>query len=189
MKKRINLLTKQIEYRGLEAFFQALRIYILVFFGIFIVAFSLVFFFLYKQSVANRKLQIEKADLLQYLVSQKEAEAKFVYFNSKYSQIKNYLKNDVNFEPYYKLLNDSLKLASPEPELENLKIDKKKAFSFDLNFSNMENLLVFLKFAESKKFINNFEKLTLIGFSIDQKTKQKASSYQLLFEGTFKEIL
>ncbi len=188
MRKRINLLTKQIEYKGYEKFFQILRVYLIGFFGIFLVLFGIVYVLLFSQNSQKQKLLADKENLIQYLNQQREVEAKFMYFDSKYSQLKNYLRNDVNFEPYYKILNDSLKLASPEPELENLKINEKRVFSFDLNFSGIDNILVFLKFAETEKFLQNFEKLTLIGFNFEQTGQEKGTNYQLKFEGIFKKI-
>ena len=189
MKKRINLLTKQVEYKSLEKIFKHLRIYIGVFFIVFLIYFSVIFFLLLRQNIEKQKLISQKAELLTYLADQKEAEAKFIYFDSKYKQIKNFLKNDVNFEPYYKILNDSLKLASPEPELQDLKINEKREFNFDLSFSSVENILVFLKFAENDRFLSNFDALTLSDFNYEQSGKENETSLQLHFKGVFKKIL
>ncbi len=103
----------------------------------------------------------------------------------KQKQISLYLKNDVNFFPYYNLLNDSLKSSSPEAQLDSVLIDRSKEADFSVAFVDFPSLLSFLKFAESEVFLKNFTDLSLKGFNLGT---QQNKSLKLTFNGIFKDI-
>jgi len=183
MRKRINLLTKQKKYLQEEKLFYYLRIasYItaVIFFIFFIV--NLLFLAQNKKNLDLKKK--EKEMYLQFLLKNKEVEAKFVYFQNKSSQVKNILKNDVNFYPYYILLKESLKYASPEPVIESISINKDRTTSFVLGFDSTSQLLVFFKLAESPEFLKNFSELSLHQFSLEENKEVK--NYKLGLLGKF----
>ncbi len=185
MKNRINLLSKQERYLRLETFFQMLRLGILVL-GIVVFLIDVVFFgFLIAQRKQLDSVSSEKKKVLDYLVANKEAEAKYVYFRNKENQISTFLKNDVHFFPYYNVLNASLNSASPPARLDSLIIDKTKEVEFAVGFEDFPALTSFFKFAETNAFLDNFTELKLNGFNI---TKQGKSIYLLGFKGKFKEL-
>lgn len=194
MKKRINLLTKHEKYRTIEEVFQKLRWLLGLLTGGFFVAYAFLFLFLSQQRTKINTLLAEKQTLLGFLLQNKEVEAKFIYFSGKYKQLNSILKDDVNFYPYYNLLNESLKSASPTPSLSSLVINKDKTTTFTLTFDDLNSLVSFLKFTESDVFVKNFSELTLISFASDQKSINKSTvsknlNYKLDFKGKFKEVL
>lgn len=185
MKNRINLLSKQEKYLRLESLFQTFRIGILVV-GLTVFFIDIIFFaILIRQKKQLDSISAEKRKVLDFLVANKEAEAKYVYFRNKENQISTFLKNDVRFFPYYNLLNDSLNSASPPARLDSVIIDKTKEVEFVVGFDDFSALTSFFKFAETNIFLDNFIELKLNGFNI---AKQGKSIYQLGFKGKFKEL-
>lgn len=183
MKKRINLITKQKKYLQEEKLFYYLKISTYIIFAIFFVCIAVNLSFLVKSKKNLELKKKEKEMYLQFLLKNKEVEAKFVYFQNKSSQIKNILKNDVNFYPYYTLLKDSLKYASPEPVIESIVINKDRRTTFMLGFESTQQLLAFFKFAESPEFLNNFSELSLHQFSLEERKEVK--NYKLGLVGKF----
>lgn len=185
MKKKINLLSKQKKYIKLERVFQVLRICILVS-GITVFLLDIIFFsLLLQQKKQLDSLTSDKNKLLEFLVANRKEETSFAYFRNKQKQIATYLKNDVNFFPYYNLLNDSLKSSSPEAQLDAVVIDKTKDVDFVVVFADFTSLLSFFKFAESDSFLKNFTNLNLKRFDLGNKDNK---NYKLSFKGVFKDI-
>jgi len=183
MKKRINLLIKQKKYLQEEKLFYYLKISTYVIFAIFFISFIFNTLFLIQNKKNLDLKKKEKEMYLQFLLKNKEVEAKFVYFQNKSSQVKNILKNDVNFYPYYSLLKESLKYASPEPVIESISINKDRTTTFVLGFDSTSQLLVFFKFAESPEFLKNFSELSLHQFSLEENKEVK--NYTLGLIGKF----
>ena len=185
MKRRINLLSKQEKYLKLEELFSKLRFVILIM-GVIVFIADIVFFAILigqKKDLDNRLN--EKKSLLQFLVANKEVEAKFVYLRNKETQIATDLKNDVNFYPYYNLLNNSLKSSSPAASLDYVTIDKTKEVDFTVGFTDFSALSSFFKLAESDNFLKNFTILNLEGFNT---VSQGQKGYSLNFKGKFIEL-
>lgn len=159
-----------------------MMVMIIIFFVILIPSFIIVA----QQNNQLNGLLEEKKSLLEYLNQNKEVEAEFVYFRNKESQLNGIINQDVNFLPYYNLLTDSLKQASPSPLLDAIVITKDRTVNFTLRFSDTNSITSFLRFAESDKFLNNFSQLVISQFGIE--LKKGSSNYQLLLLGKFNPI-
>ncbi len=193
MKKGINLLTKQKKYQNIEKLFRSLKIGIVLMTGIFLIIDAVSLFQLFSQNQTINSLDLQKASYLQTLTQNKEVEAQFVYFVSKEKQISNILKNDVNFYPYYSILNASLSSSSPAATLQKLIINTDKTTEFTVGFNDFASLLNFLKFSESDFFLKSFTQLHLTNFTINSKQNSpnlptQLNNYTLNFSGTFKQI-
>jgi len=184
MKKGINLLKTQKRFIHLENFFSKIKGGTILIFFIFLTTYLVFYYLLFLQKQKIDGLVSQKKVLLDFFLQNKEVEAKFVYFRNKQKQISNILKEDVNFFPYYNLLKESLKQVNVEAQLDSVVIDKSKSVSFSLSFNNYSGLLSFLKFAESDDFLENFNQLSLINFSRDDKQTQR-NDYKLNFSGKF----
>jgi len=187
MKKHINLITRQRKYYQADAVIRYLRIVITVLGAVFIAVNLIFFVILYREQNSVEVLLNEKKNLLDYLIKNKEGEARFIFFNTKEKQVATILKGDVNFYPYYNLLSDSLKRASPEGELQALILDKNREVSFTIGFEDYPSLISFFKFMETNEFLKNFTDLTLQ--SVDVGKAKEKNSYVLNLKGTFMEIL
>ena len=186
MKKGINLIIKQKKYLRYENFFRALRVILLgltIFFSITLIS---LFAFLFIKNRQLEQLMLEKKNLLNFLSKNKEVEAEFAYFHNKQNRLITILNQDVKFLPYYNLITDSLKSASPEPKLDTIIINKDRSINFTLIFNDANSVIPFLKFAESDQFVNNFSQLIISEFSIT--SEKDSQSYQLGLVGKLNPI-
>ena len=186
MKKGINLIIKQKKYLRYENFFRALRVILLgltIFFSITLIS---LFVFLFIKNRQLEQLMLEKKNLINFLSKNKEVEAEFAYFHNKQNRLITILNQDVKFLPYYNLITDSLKSASPEPKLDTIIINKDRSINFTLIFNDANSVIPFLKFAESDQFVSNFSQLIISEFSIS--SKKDSQSYQLGLVGKLNPI-
>lgn len=184
MKRGINLLKGQKKYIDLDALIKQLKIAIAFIIIIFLVSYAFFYTILLSQRQKIDDLSLQKKAILEFLLKNKQVEAKFVYFRNKEKQLSDILKDDVNFVPYYTLLKDSLKSTTPEAKLQSVVVDKSKAVNFLVNLENYSSLISFLRFAESDEFLKNFNQLILSGFSSSSEIK----NYQLGFRGSFVQL-
>lgn len=182
MKKRINLLVKQEKYVRLEHSLNNLKWILLFLVIIFVGCYAVMTFLLFRQKGVIDNLSQDKKILLEFLLVNDKTEAKFVYFRSKENQLSDILKEDVNFYPYYQLLDNTLKTTAPLALLEAVAINKERETVFTLSFPDPNSMLTFFKFAESDEFLENFNQLILSQFS---QTQLEGQNYQLIFKGTF----
>ncbi|MBI4009079.1 hypothetical protein HY357_02505 [Candidatus Roizmanbacteria bacterium] len=150
-----------------------------------LVAYAFFYGILLRQKQKIDNLSTQKKDILEFLLANKETEAKFVYFRNKHKQLSDILEGDVNFYPYYFLLKDSLKSSTPEAILDSVVIDKAKTFTFSVSIEDFPTMLSFLRFAESDDFLKNFNQLILSSFSNTQTSKK---GYELGFRGVFIDL-
>ena len=184
MKKRINLLITQKKYLNLESLFEKLKIFSIFCFFIILIGSLVAYYFLLQQKREIDLLSDQKKEVLEFLLQNKQVEAKFVYFGNKQKQLTENLKEDVNFLPYYNLLKESL---NADAGLESVSIDKSKTVTFNLNFADYSDLLNFLRVAENDDFLKNFNQLTLVKFNRDELQKEK-NNFKLSFSGKFIDI-
>lgn len=184
MRKRINLLKANKKFVETESAFLKLKNFAILIFFIFLAVNLALFFFILRQNQKLSALTEQKQLLLNFLIDNKEADAKFSYFRGKEKQIKQVLLEDVNFYPYYNLLKDSLDKFAVGANLYSVTIDKTKATSFTISFQNYDNLIDFLRFAESDEFLKNFNQLSLVKFSRND-TQLSKNDYRLNFVGSF----
>lgn len=186
MKKGINLITKRKKYLQYEKFFYRLKEIVLLM-GILLLFLAISLnLYLFKQNQKLTKLINEKKGLLEFIAKNKEVEAEFVYFRNKQNRLMSILKEDVNFLPYYNLITDSFKTASPEPRVDNIVITKDRAINLSLTFDDSNSMVLFLKFAESENFLKNFSELIVSQFKIGMEKNSKG--YQLNLVGKLNPI-
>jgi len=186
MKKGINLIIKQKKYLHYESFFRTLRVILFgltIFFSVTLISLFVLLF------IKNRQLEqqmLAKKNLLSFLSNNKEVEAEFAYFHNKQNRLITILNQDVKFLPYYNLITDSLKSASPEPTLDTIIINKDRTVNFTLIFNDANSVIPFLKFAESDQFVSNFSQLVISQFNIE--SGKDTTSYKLNLVGKLNPI-
>lgn len=186
-KTRINLLVNREDYQKYENFFERLKLMVTILtFFLFIV---FIFFYLTIRKKFNsfEQMNLQKKTYLQLLTDRRPDEAKINYIQKKYIDLKTFLKDDASSTPYYQLLSDAIKNSSQTASLKSFEVNKDREASFTVIFSNFEKLMDFLKFAESKEFINNFESISLKNFVVIG-NEDKNESYELSFSGKFVPI-
>lgn len=188
MKRRINLFSAK-KQRSESVLFTEQSKFTGTVIGIILFVVFLLFTILQIQlSSQVAGLQDEKKILLEATLGDKNSEAKLSYFVKKKEQLKNYLKDDAEFLPYYNLLKDILAFSSESPILESMTIDKKKTTTFIVRFEEYAPAYEFLKYIESASFLDNFNELRLDSFSLTRDNTNSAQGYQLRFHGKFKVI-
>ncbi len=186
-KNRINLIINRADYNKYQSYFNYLKIILILISIITFIFLIITLAILQKQIKISNELNLRKSNLIKLLTDKNTEEIKIKFLEKKYQLLNQYLKEDSFSSPYYQLLLNNLSLASTEPKLKFFKINKKRETEFIISFSNFNDLKEFFKFAESDIFINNFEKLSLKSFNINNESKIK-EDYELSFKGIFKNI-
>lgn len=184
MKKRINLLKGHRTLAEKEGIFIKFKNLLIVFFFLILAVNIVIYLLLLDQNDNISQLNLLKKEFVEFFIQNKEADAKFAYFRNKEKQLNDFLNQDVNFYPYYNLLKQSLDNFAQGATLFLVEIDKTKSTNFTISFDNYDDLLAFLKFAESEDFLTNFNQLSLINFNKNELQANK-TDYRLNFSGKF----
>ena len=185
MKKNIiNLLINREDYQKYENLFERLKLTATILTIILAILFTYFYISIKNKFNIYEKTNLQKKTYLQMLTNRRGDEAKINYIEKKYSDLKNFLKDDASSVTYFEILSDSIKNSSESARLKSLEVDKTRNTSFTITFSVFEKMMDFLKFAESEVFLNNFENISLKNLIIvgDNKSQE---NYELSFTGKF----
>jgi len=185
MKKQINLLLQQKDYKKKEKFFSIFR-KITVLLGIATVLCLFTIFYIDKKTKTQYQILLsKKEDYLKQLILKKNVERQTVYFNEKSNLFNKILKEDINFLPYYRILKTYLPVSTQSADINSVKYDNKKTVEFALSFSNYEDLYNSISAFENEKFLAFFDELTLNSINL---AETKTKNYQLSLKGKFKTL-
>mgnify|MGYP001115218612 CR=1 FL=1 len=186
-KKHINLIATTADYQKLEIIFRNLRIATLVaFFAAILISLGL-YIVVENQNKIMTQILNEKKILLQGEKYDQEKEAKLLHFKKSFEKFDQFLKNDANAFLYYQILNSTLSQATQSALIKNFKINKNREADFIVIFANFDEMLNFLRFDESKGFLDKFDHLILKSFSMI-KGESLINNYELSFSGRFKNL-
>jgi len=183
-KNRINLLVNREDYQKYENFFERLKLAAAILTVILTIIFTYFYISIKNKFNSYEKMNLEKKTYLQLLTERRPDEAKINYIQKKYLDLKTFLKDDASSAAYYEILYNAISNSSESAKLKSLEVDKKRNTSFTITFSIFEKMMDFLKFAESEKFLNNFESISLKNLDIVG-NKEKNENYELSFSGKF----
>jgi hypothetical protein len=186
-KNRINLLINREDYQKYEGLFNQLKLSAVVLALILFVIFLSFFIILRNKRNLYDNMNLQKQTYLQLLTERRNDEAKINSIQKKYLNLKTFLKDDASSAPYYQLLSDAIGVSSQSATLQSFEVNKDRKVSFTIAFASFDNLMNFLKFAESPDFIKNFENIFLNNFVVAG-NKDKVESYELSFSGKFVPI-
>ena len=190
MKNRINLFSKKKNTSIPTVVSDKINLYGTIFgVVVFVIFLAYTGLFLQVQSQKNT-LETEKQELSQFILNNKDQIAKMNLYSHKSSQLRDFLKDDAEFLPYYNLLKDNLTADSTSEAgiLDEMQIDKSKNTEFTVRYTNYEPAYSFLKSMEADTFLDNFIELKLVSFSVDAATLSDRRGYELKFKGRFKPI-
>lgn len=182
-KSSINLLVNREDYQKYENLFQRFKLTATLLTVILTIIFAYFYFSIKNKFNVYEKMNLEKKNYLQLLTERKKDEAKINYIGKKYSDLKNFLKNDAASVTYFELLSNAINNSSESAKLKSFVVDKTRNTSFEITFSLFEKMMDFLKFAESEIFLNNFENISLKNLII-----AGSQNYELSFTGQFVPI-
>ncbi len=187
-KSKINLLINREDYRKYEGYFYGTRIIAVVMVILFILSASYLFLISFQNNSKINALLASKQTLLLSSQGRQTDEAKLIYVENKYQDLKNFMKNDAYSLPYYNLLQSAIATSTETASLKSFVISKDRDVTFAVSFSNFDELMNFFRFVESDNFLKNFENITLKSFTTIGGNENKKSSYDLNFTGKFVPI-
>lgn len=183
-KTRINLLINREDYQKYENIFERFKLSAAILTTVLVIIFITSYVSIKNKFNKYEKLNLQKKAYLELLVERSEDEAKINYIEKKFTDLKNFLKDDASSVTYYEILTDSIKNSSESVRLKSLEVDKTRNTSFIITFSVFDEMMSFLKFAESEIFLNNFENISLKNLAIAGDNKLD-ENYELSFVGRF----
>lgn len=184
-KRRINLIINREDYQKYEEYFLLLK---KIVYGLFLIFFLVFLYFFILIKNLDKKINIlslEKTNALKIINKNTNKYVKNNYLKLKYTDLKNFLKDDASSSFYYSLLNNALKESSESATIKEFNINKNRDVDFTIAFSSFSDLRNFFQFIESEKFLKNFEKIFLKNFLVIGKTENKEENYELSFYGRF----
>ncbi len=184
-KSKINLLVNREDYRRYEKYFYWTRIIAAAAVVLFILSASFLFFISFRDNSQINNILATKQSLLISSQGHESTEAKLIYVENKYQDLKDFMKNDAYSLPYYNLLSTAIETSTETASLKSFVIGKNRDVTFAVSFSNFNELMNFFRFVESEKFLKNFENITLKSFTAVGGDENKKSSYDLNFTGKF----
>lgn len=183
MRRSINLLKTQPKYEKYLKYFKWVRYGAYAASAAFLLLVFLLFLILMQKNEQYNAKIVKRQELINFLSTNQKRETDFLVFGNKLLQTSTYMKDDVNFYPYYNILSESLKDASDEARFVSLVITNKKEVEFVVQVDSYSSLFSFFRFAESDKFSKYFDKLTLSQLDLAETKK----NYLVTFKGKFKD--
>lgn len=185
MRKRINLLYKKKDYQNIERIFINLRKFTFALGAVSILLLLIIFVLKTgAKSKYEEKLSTKQQHLTQ-LLAKKDIETKAIYFNEKSTVLKSYLKDDINFLPYYQQLQTYLPVSTDYTSIELINFDNERNVEIVLSFPNYDDFYQHLSRFENEQFLGIFENLMIDSFTLSE---EKSQSYQLKLIGKFKPL-
>lgn len=189
MKKRINLFSVKYERLKRERRHRKIRMLATAVGIVFFIIFILIGYLQFREQKQVQSLNQEKQKYLNFLLENKNDEVKLRVFKAKQSQLDRFLKDDASFLPYYQVLKDAIYSSTRSAEVDSIVIDKNRNTEFEVSFGSNPEMISFLNYIETEKFLNNFSNLVLTSFNLIEDEKQgMKKSYKLVFMGRFNEI-
>lgn len=185
---RINLFQKTEEYKRIARIFSGVR----VVFGFVLTLLLAIFvaFFSYTQSQQKilSDLVREHNKLQRQIITTKADEAELLYFSQKEKQLRDILKEDVQFLPYYNRVLSAVKNFpnSSGAKLSAIDLNKNREVLFTVKFDTYEAFVDFLTYVESEQFLSYFTDLKITNFYLTRDRAQR--NYALDFTGKFQPI-
>lgn len=190
-QKKINLSLYAEDYKRIQRLFKAIRISTFILSTLVSMTFGGLFITNSQIAQKINTLTTEKNNLLESTKSQNHNEAAVVYLNNKLSLANKFLDSDTKFIPYYNLLLSNLNSGSDSASLQEFAIDNSRTTTFKVQFKSKEEMLNYLKYAESDSFLNNFSLLSLTGISLSPHQSDlgnTSTGYTLSFQGKFNAL-
>ncbi len=190
-KTRINLLTSKQDYYRLEGYFSLFRKLLIGFCVLLLMSIVGLAGFRLAQNGQIDGYNETKKGLLTELSSRQTDEVKLIKLSKKLNFYHEFIKDDARFIPYYELLIQTLSESSQSATLKEFNIDKSRAMKFKLEFNNFDEMVRAFQFIESPEFGNNFEQLDMVDFIGEGNRAPDAAeavTYELSFEGKFKQL-
>src|SRR3989338_1493110 len=186
MRKRLNLFSKKNQKEAMPLLSAKNRLYATIAGIVLFVVFLIINFFQFSLQKQVTSLEQKKSETYSYLLSVKDIEAKAQILTQKETQLQTYLKDNVEFIPYYKVLTETQLVSRNSDNLGAISISKDKSVEFSYDISPGASLIEVINVIESSAFLDKFEYLKMSSFSLGN--AELAKGYKLVFKGKFNPI-
>lgn len=181
MKKRIDLFSKKKQQQPIPTQAITLRNYgilVSIICAILTVAAAGYYYYI-QEELKDYQAQIRTVESATKLNT--DIQGNIVYFISKKDQLNQFLKDDINFDVYYGLLQDILQRSGSSTTLSQMTLGADRDTSFVIQVPTFADGAPLMSFIESENFLQYFETLTMNSFAVDS-----GSELELRFRGKFK---
>ena len=144
-KSKINLLINREDYRRYEKYFYWTRIIAAAAVILFMLSVSFLFFISFRDNSQINNILATKQSLLLSSQGHESTEAKLIYVENKYQDLKDFMKNDAYSLPYYNLLSTAIETSTETASLKSFVIGKNRDVTFAVSFSNFNELMNFFR--------------------------------------------
>lgn len=189
MKKHINLLHKNREYETQEKRFYYIRLATVALGLVAVILIATLFIIKSQEEKQYSQLLTSKEQYLRELLAVKDTQEKIAYVNTRADYLKNVVKEDVNFAPYYDVLKrtlfDPIAIGSSNSaEIKRIHFDNNQSVELQINLYSDAALNTYLSTLESEQFLSQFQNFALFGFKI----VEGGTSYGTTIKAIFKPL-
>jgi hypothetical protein len=182
MKTHINLFSKKKQQQPIPVLAITLRSYGILYACICIVLSLISSGLFIFQSQKQQRIENEVANLQTFIKQNDKIQGNIVFFINKKEQLNTFLKDDNNFEMYYRLLSEILERSGTTAQLSSMSLTSNKSTDFVINVNSFDSSQKLLEYLESSQFVRYFTFLSMDSFSLSREDK-----LELKFRGQFLE--
>ncbi len=188
MKKHINLLTKKKDYTQREKYFRYFRRTTLILSIVTLSLFFTIFIVKRGDEIEYEELLKRKQVFLTDSLSNKDRETKISYINQKGTYFKKVSANDMQFLPYYSVLESYLLRSTgfdstESAKIQEVKFNNKRNIEMSIIVTGKDRLLSVMNALESDSLLGSFESLIVDKIST---INAENEVYEIEFVGNFK---
>lgn len=183
MKRRLNLFTQRSGSRQIVSYYGLIRKISLIVSAVGFIVLIAVGFAYYYLSNEKKAIDADAASYSRYILLNESFSKQIQQFVFKYNTLKSYLKEDADSYKYYETVNGIFEKTKSSEKLETFSVNNSREAELTINFSDYNDALSFIEDLETSIFSDNFEQISIAGFSVIQ---QNQDGYQLTLDGVFR---
>lgn len=186
MKQRINLFDYYHTSANKNAkVIKQIRFYCVTTTVILVIIFAALFIARFELNRRIKSLQKEEGIIIANIVNSQNKDSSLEQLVARKELIQTYLKDDVQFTPYYRLVQTFL-ANKPNVQLSNFSLNNKRETEFSFTVSDYDSYKALIQELEKSAFVKNFNELEMSGVAIEKTIPEDGLGIN--FSGTFKEI-
>ncbi len=166
--KRINLLSQQIVNPKLQTAMRFLRMGTFAVGGITVVVLGILFYQKSRVETEYQQYLTQKESLINEFSAKQATVQKVQFIAIKSSALSGLLTKDPQFKNYYNMFTSTVPVSTESATINVFTINKSKAFTTSVAFSNQADAYVFMNSIEAKMFKDVFSLLSVESVSVGQ---------------------
>lgn len=185
MKRRLNLFTQRSSSRQIVSYYGLIRKVLLIVSFVGFIVLVAVGFGYYYLTLEKSKIDSSVASYNRYVLLNESFSKRIQQFVFKYNTLQSYLKEDAKSYAYYSKTLEIFNQTAASESLTNFAVNNLRETEITINFSDYNEALSFIEELETALFSDNFETISIAGFSVVQENQE---GYQLTLDGVYKPL-